>query len=481
MRLLRFLWNWFDDRTGLGPLIREAMFHPVPRKSGWAYVFGSATLTALIIQVVTGVALSMAYIPSSGEAYQTLQFITHDAPFGSILRGMHYFGSSAMMLLIGIHMIRTFLMAAYKYPREMSWVSGVLLLGLTVGMAFTGQLLRWDQNGVWGAVLAAEGAGHMPVIGPYLARLVLAGDTVGGQTLSRFYSVHVFAIPGILFALTAFHVWLVMRNGISEPPEVGKPVDPRTYRKEYKKILAEDGVPFFPDAAWRDAAFGLLVLVGVFLSAWYWGPPELGLPPDPSIIEAEPRPDWYFLWLFAAMALLPPWAETLAMVVGPPIIGLILLALPFWKTGGPRHVKERPWGFVIVAMVVLMVGTFWWQGAHAPWSPLFETPPLTADIVGTTEGPVARGARLFHERSCENCHQVGGLGGKRGPDLTWVGDRLDASQTTIRILNGGPNMPGYASSLTAAELDDLVAFMLSRKQRPTPAPSATQGARSGPR
>lgn len=465
MRWLMALWNWFDDRTGLGALIGEALFHPVPRKSGWAYVFGSATMVALTIQLVTGVLLSLTYVPSSGEAYQSLQYLTNEAPFGRLLRGMHYFGSSAMMVLMVIHMLRTFIFAAYKFPREMSWLSGVALLGLTAGMAFTGQLLRWDQDGVWGVTLAAEGAGRMPFVGPYLAQLILGGGTVGGQTLSRIFTVHVFAIPGILLAITGLHVWLVIRNGISEPPEVGRHVDPKTYRKEYKKILEEDGVPFFPVAALRDAIFGLVVVGVVVLLAWYVGPPKLGLPPDPSIVEAEPRPDWYFLWLFAAMALMPNWAEDIVMVIGPPIGGLVLLSLPFWKPGGPRHVKERPWAAALVIVGVLSVSTLLYAGAHASWSPLFETPRLAADVVGATEGPVARGAVLFHERGCENCHQVAGAGGRRGPDLTWLGDRLDAPQITLRIVNGGPNMPAYANSLSRTELDDLVAFMASRSHK----------------
>ena len=172
----------------------------MPPRTGWMYVFGSATLFAFTIQVVTGIALATAYVSSAGQAFASLQWITDHAFLGHLLRGMHYFGASAMVLLVGIHMIRTFLTGSYKFPRELNWVVGVVLLGLTILMGFTGQLLRWDQNGVWSTIVAAEQAGRVPVIGPWLARLLLGGQTVGGATLSRFFAYHVFFIPAMIFA-----------------------------------------------------------------------------------------------------------------------------------------------------------------------------------------------------------------------------------------------------------------------------------------
>src|SRR5215469_11331278 len=285
MRILRRLWNWFDDITGVSALLGPLFSHPVPRarKSAWLYVLGSATLTAFLIQIVTGIALASGYIPSSGQAYDSLVFIT-GTPFGRIVRGIHAFGADAMIILIGLHAIRVYLMAAYKYPRQMNWLTGAGLLLFTLLMAFTGQLLRWDQTGFWSVVIAAEQAGRTPFIGNWLGHFILAGDTVGGATLSRFFAAHVFFVPALIFLFLGFHLYLVLHNGISEPPKSGRPVDPRTYRRWYHEMLDHEGLPFWPDAAWRDALFGLLVLATIVSLATFIGPPALGKQPAPTII-----------------------------------------------------------------------------------------------------------------------------------------------------------------------------------------------------
>ena len=162
--------RWINDRSGFSEMLKPLMNHPVPPGSKWAYVFGSATLFCFVLQVATGVGLALLYQPSSDKAFQSLQYITYKATMGKTLRGIHFFGASGMIIMAGIHMIRVYLTAAYKYPREMSWISGVVLLILTIGMGFTGQLLRWDNNGVWSAVVAAEQLGRIPFIGKSIAR-----------------------------------------------------------------------------------------------------------------------------------------------------------------------------------------------------------------------------------------------------------------------------------------------------------------------
>jgi ubiquinol-cytochrome c reductase cytochrome b subunit len=462
-RIFNRMGTWVDDRTGLPTAVLEMARHLVPPDAKWWYVFGSATLCAFMIQVISGVALAFAYIPSASQAYSTLQFISEDAPFGHFLRGLHYYGASAMVLMVGLHMAQVFLFGSYKFPRELNWATGVLLLGFTLVMGFTGQLLRWDQNAVWSIVVGAEQAGRVPFIGKWLARFTLGGDTVGGATLNRFFAIHVFIMPAFIFAFVGLHLWLVLRHGISEPPKAGKPVDPKTYRQEYKELIEKKGRPFWPDAAWRDTVFCVGMIVAIAALALYFGAPQLGKPPDPSIIAATPRPDWYLLWYFAVLALLPHGSEQYFMVFGPLLAGILLIALPFISNRGERSPSRRQWAIAAVVMIVLMITALWVKGVRAPWSPNFHPEPLTASVVGATSGPVFIGAQLFHSKGCLNCHLIGDDGGRRGPDLTDVASRLPKSQMILRIANGGMNMPAYAGNITQADMDAIVAFLQTRK------------------
>jgi ubiquinol-cytochrome c reductase cytochrome b subunit len=435
----------------------------VPPDAKWWYVFGSATLCAFMVQVVTGVALAFAYVPSGGQGFAALHFINDNAPFGHFLRGLHYYGASAMVLMVGLHMAQVFLFGSYKFPRELNWATGVLLLGFTLVMGFTGQALRWDQNAIWSIVVAAEQVARVPLIGKWLAHFAIGGDTMGGGTLTRFFAIHVFIIPGLIFAFIGLHLWLVLRHGISEPPVAGKPVNPKTYRREYKELIDKTGRPFWPDAAWRDTVFCVAMIAVLVGLAWRFGAPVLGQPPDPSLMATDPRPDWYLLWYFAVLALLPYDIEKYFMVYGPLLAGLFLIALPFLFNQGERSLSRRPWAGAAVLMVVLMIFVLWVIGAKSPWSPNFNAQPLSASVVGTTNGPIFTGARLFHDKGCLNCHLVAGEGGRRGPDLTEVANRLSKNQMILRIANGGVNMPAFASMLSPAEMDALIAFLQSRK------------------
>ena len=353
--------------------------HPVPPGTDWRYVLGGATLVAFLVQVATGVALATMYVPSTESAYQSLQFISQHAPFGRVLRGLHYFGASAMVVLIGAHMARVYLTGSYKFPREMNWLSGAALLLLTMVMAFTGQLLRWDQDGLWSAVIAAEQAARVPVLGRPLAHLLLGGTAVGGATLSRSFAIHVFLIPALVFAGVGLHLYLVLRNGVSEPASIGPPVvDPATYRVWYRDLLARQGRPFWPDAAWRDAVVAVLVVGTVLALALVLGPKPLGRPPDPTAINASPRPDWYFLWYFAVLALIPRAIEPFVIVLAPLAFGLALVLLPLVANRGRRSLRYRPWAVVIVAAGVCTIGWCSQIGERSPWSPDFGAKPLTA-------------------------------------------------------------------------------------------------------
>lgn len=463
-RFFSVAWQWIDDRLGIVDLIGPSAKHLVPHDAGWWYVFGSATLVAFVVQVVTGVALAFSYISSSSQAFETLVFITNDAPFGHLLRGLHYFGASAMVLMVGAHMAQTFLFGSYKFPREMNWTTGVLLLGFTLVMGFTGQLLRWDQNATWSVVVAAEQAGRVPWIGDWLARFILGGNTIGGATLSRFFAIHVFVVPALMFGFIALHLRLVLRHGIAEPPTAGKPVDPKTYREEYGKLLEKTGHPFWPDGAWRDFVFGTGLIVVITLLAIWIGPPSLDRPPDPSVLNADPRPDWYLLWYFAALALIPPGLEGYVMILAPAVIGILLLIVPLLNNRGERAPSRRPWSIAVVLLSVIMIGSLWIIGAKSPWSPNFDPVPLTPEIVGVASGPVFAGARLFEEKACLNCHLVAGHGGRRGPELSYIADKLRKEDMVIRIVNGGVNMPAYGATIKPDEIDKLIAFLESRRK-----------------
>ncbi|GJG89597.1 hypothetical protein tb265_47780 [Gemmatimonadetes bacterium T265] len=458
---------WIEDRSGLLSATGRMLRHPVPPRTGWRYVFGSATLVAFAIQVVTGTVLATVYAPSAAQAYPSLQWITHAAAFGRVLRGLHYFGASAMVVLVAAHMARVFLTASYKYPREIAWLTGVGLLFATLAMAFTGQLLRWDQDAIWSAVVAAEQAARVPLVGPWLVHLILGGSTLGAPTLTRAFATHVFALPAAIFALVGVHLWLVLRNGISEPPEISAPAEPG-YSAWYRALLAREGRPFWPDVAWRDAAFGALVVAAVLGLALAVGPVPLGRPPDPTLVDASPRPDWYFLWYFAALAELPRRLETPVMVLGPLAAAAALLALPFVGGRGSRHLRARRWAPVTVGVVVAGLAWLTVLGDRAPWSPRFGVRPVAAPAMAAPAPAVAevvRGAQLFHDRGCEYCHMIGAEGGIRGPDLTHVAERLNHAQIVSRILGGAGNMPAYAANLAPGELDAIVAYLTVRARR----------------
>ncbi|MEO8726475.1 MAG: cytochrome b N-terminal domain-containing protein [Acidobacteriaceae bacterium] len=461
-------WRVIDDRLGISKALKPLMSHKVPKQSKWAYVFGTATLFSFVLQVVTGVVLATTYVPSTENAYSTLKYIDNQALLGHVVRGLHYFGASAMIMFIGIHMLQAYMYASYKYPREANWLTGVVLLMLTLTMGFTGQLLRWDQIAYWSVNIAARQAARVPWIGLRLEHFVFAGDHIGGATLTHFYDLHVFIIPALIIMVVGVHLYLVIYHGISAPPKAGQPVDPSTERKKYEQIIKKDGVPFWPDAAWRDALFGSLVVAAVVALAFTIGPPQLSKPPDPTLLNAYPRPDWYLLWYFAVLAMSPHKLENYIIILGPALIFGSMFLLPFFFNKGERAISKRPWAIGWIVIIVLGVCTLWYEGRVAPWSPRFEAQPLPESVYAAS-GPAAhRGAVLFHDKGCEYCHQIQGHGGLRGPNLSDVANRMTEEQMTIRILGGGHNMPAFAGILHPDQMNDILAFLKTLRMRPGP-------------
>src|SRR5450432_4125015 len=261
MRVIGQIGQWFDKRLQLAAPIRAAAGHPIPRNTAsWFYVFGSAALTVFILQIVTGILLAMVYVPSGAEAWSSLQSLNHDVTFGWFIRALHGWGSNFMVAIVLIHMVQVFLFGAYKFPRELTWVVGVLLLLVTLGMAFTGQVLRFDQDAYWGLGIGASIASRVPVIGPWAVNLMLGGPIIAGATLARFFALHVFVIPGLLITFIGVHLLMVLKLGINEWPMPGRVVRKATYVKEYHELTKKDGIPFVPGAVWKDLFFAGCIL-----------------------------------------------------------------------------------------------------------------------------------------------------------------------------------------------------------------------------
>jgi len=210
--------NWLEERSGLVGATKYFLFRKVPAETNWFHTIGSATLTAFLVQAVTGVILAMYYKPAPEEAYASIQKITNDLTLGWLVRGMHRWGASVFIILLFLHMGRVFLFGAYKYPRELNWLIGVILLTMALGEGLTGYLLPWDETAYWATVVAININGNAPILGPFLADFLRGGAEIGSETLARFYSLHMLVIPGGLFALIGLHLYLVIRLGVTEPP-----------------------------------------------------------------------------------------------------------------------------------------------------------------------------------------------------------------------------------------------------------------------
>jgi ubiquinol-cytochrome c reductase cytochrome b subunit len=434
---------------------------------GWWYIFGSASLTLLLIQILTGIGLALVYVPTAENAYESLLFLNEVQPLGWFLRALHYYAGSGMMVMVFAHMTQVFLHGAFKYPRELSWVTGVFLLLCTLGMFFTGQVLRWDPDAYWGLAVGGSMAGRVPGIGPQIVELLLGGSTIGSESLTRFFALHVFIIPGALLAFLAIHLWLVLKVGISAPPVPGTLVDPKTYDEEYERDLHTTGVPFLGDAMLKDAFFSAVAVIIVVALAAVLGPKGPTGPPDPTLPGANPRPEWPFLWLFALLSLSPPQAETFIILVFPVILVLVLFLVPFVSNRGERAPSRRPVAVLSVILIYTVLGVLTYEGVEAPWSPkmtAWSGMPVPQDLVREHSPLELTGAAVFQYKNCRNCHALEEQGGRRGPDLTAVGVRLTRDQLIDQVSNGTPgggNMPAYGKQISAAEMSALVEFLVS--------------------
>jgi ubiquinol-cytochrome c reductase cytochrome b subunit len=475
VRLISRVGQWFDHRLQLAAPVREIAEHPVPRSTAsWWYVFGSAALVVLILQVVTGILLALCYVPSAAEAWNSLQMLNHDVTLGWFIRALHGWGSNFMIAIVLIHMVQVFLFGAYKFPRELTWIVGVFLLLMTLGMAFTGQVLRFDQDAYWGLGIGASIASRVPIAGPAVVKLMLGGPIIAGATLSRFFTLHVFVIPGMLIAFVGMHLLMVLKLGINEWPMPGRLVRKTTYETEYHNLTKTDGVPFVPYAVWKDLFFGAAVLAAVGLCAACFGPFGPTGQPDPTIIQTAPKPDYFFLWLYALLALLPPSMETPVLLIVPPLAIGGLLLLPFLFGEGEKSWRRRPIAVLTVLLIAVALRSFTHLAGYSPWSPemnAWSAEPIPESILAGRTALERQGALVFQGKQCHNCHTLGEKGGQRGPALDSVATRLTQDQLIRQVLQGRGNMPAYGNSLNPAETTALVAF-LQTLHPPGQAPAA---------
>jgi len=463
MDILKTIYGWLEHRLQLEAPVKDAALHPVPRNTAsWWYVFGSAAFTLLILQFVTGILLAIVYVPSAGHAWYSLNVLNQQLELGWFLRAIHGWGSNFMVAVVLIHMVQVFLFGSYKYPRELTWILGVFLLLMTLGMAFTGQVLRFDQDAYWGLGIGASITSRIPFVGGSLVHLLLGGPIIAGATLSRFFALHVFVIPGIMLGFAGLHVWMVLKLGINEWPMPGRTVKRSTYLQEYHELTHKNGIPFVPGALWKDVFFSAAILAAVIVCAVAFGPFGPSGQPDPTIVRTVPKPDFFFLWIYAALAYLPPAMETPCILIAP-IIGIgILLALPLYASEGEKSWHRRPVAILVLSTVAVTWGVLTHLASFTPWSPHMDAwsgDPVPPKYLRTATPLVRQGAAVFQAKQCRNCHSLEGNGGNRGPALDAVASRMTEDQMIRQVLQGGGNMPAYGKNLSPAETTALVGFL----------------------
>ena len=346
MKPIQTIRTWLADRYDVATVehFAESQAHkPLPEATGFLHTFGSLSLFLFINQVVTGILLMIYYRPTTGTAFESVRFIITKAQFGWLIRGLHAWGATLMILCVLIHMIRTFFMGAYKKPRELTWVIGVAIFGCVVTFGFTGYLLPWNQLSYWATTVGTEITGAIPWAGQYLKLLLRGGEGVTGETLARFYVLHVVVLPWVLTSIIMIHLVLMRVQGLATMERVGeeKPLDP-------KKSL-----PFFPHHVLKEGVV-FCALIGILVTLIIWMPVELGEKANPFVTPEGIKPEWYFLSTYQLLKYFP---KTIGLFVSL-IPQVLLLIWPFLDRSPERHPRRRPVAVTVGVVALLLAIVF---------------------------------------------------------------------------------------------------------------------------
>jgi ubiquinol-cytochrome c reductase cytochrome b subunit len=427
--------------------VHQFLYEEIPASSGWHQVLGSVAVFLFLVQAFTGALLAFNYAPTPGDAYNSLRYILTELTGGRLIRGLHHWGASMMIVVVVLHMVQVFLYGSYKKPREATWIVGVVLLLLTLAYGLTGYLLPWDNRAYWGTVVTTQIAAQAPVLGQYLSRLLGGEGAVGVVTFARFYGMHVLLLPPATLLLIALHVYLVRKHGVA--PEPGDEILPK--KKFYPRQVFQDTVAIF-------IAFAILFVMAVAVRV------PLEQLADPTDTAYTPRPEWYFLFLFQTLKLFSGPLEVVGSVVLPGLAVLALILVPFLDRGRMVKVTRR-----FVAIGVVMLAALGWTALTA--RAVMTTPPpqeTAIDYSAPTDWlhlspEELAGVAYFRQENCISCHAVGGHGGKVGPDLTSASIHKDAAWMIQHFkrpsfIRPGTSMPPI--QLSDAQLSSLAAFLL---------------------
>ncbi len=458
---MRTVIDWLENRTGIESAVKSFLYEDIPASAGWHQIIGSMALFFFVIQVFTGALLAFNYAPTPGEAYNSVKYIMTEVTGGALIRGLHHWGASMMLIIVVLHMIQVFIYGAYKKPREATWMVGVVLLLITLVFGLSGYLLPWDNRAYFGTVVTTHIASQAPFAGQYLLRLLgTQGDSVGNVTFSRFYALHTVLLPPLTLILIGIHVFLVRKHGVAAAPGDTAP------RRR-----------FFPEQVFKDTVGIAIAFIVLFIMAVVAKVPLERLA-DPTDTAYIPRPEWYFLFLFQILKFFKGPMETFVSVVMPGVAVLTLFLIPFIDRGPMIRLGKRTFAISLVVLAAIA-----WTGLTTA---AVVTTPKNQESVDDTGTPATEtpggamvasrpawqvlspeelaGLGLFKKQGCLGCHPGAGQNGI-GPDLT----RLPANHRNVTWLvphfkNPSKIVPGSAMppvDLSNADLNSLSLFVLT--------------------